>query len=48
MTIHATFPKKLARVQNRDDRFLSLFGRDGQLDLSTLNVKHRFRAVALA
>src|ERR1700722_7853669 len=47
MTIHATFTKKLARVQNRDDRFLSLFGRDGQLDLSALNVKHRFRDVAL-
>src|SRR6202453_1323160 len=31
MTIHATFAKELARLQNRDDRFLALFGHDGQL-----------------
>src|ERR1700690_1751746 len=47
MTIHATFAKKLARLQNRDDRFLALFGHDGQLDLSVLNVKHGVRDVAL-
>jgi hypothetical protein len=47
MTIHATFAKEMARLQNRDDRFLALFGRDGELDLSALNVKHRFRDVAL-
>src|ERR1700730_16960469 len=47
MTIHATFAKKLARLQNRDDRFLALLGHNGQLDLSALNVKHGFRDVAL-
>ena len=47
MTIHATFAKKLARLQNRDDRFLALLGHDGQLDLSLLKVKHRVRDVAL-
>ena len=47
MTIHATFAKKLAGLQNRDDRFLALLGHDGQLDLSLLNVKHGVRDVAL-
>src|ERR1700722_5749880 len=47
MTIHATFAKKVARLQNRDDRFLALFRRDGQLDFSFLNVEHGVRDVAL-
>jgi len=47
MTIHATFAKKLARLQNRDHGFLALLGHDGQLDLSLLNVEHGVRDVAL-
>src|SRR6202167_384071 len=47
MAIHATFAKKLARLQNPDDRLLALLRRDGQLDLSVLNVKHGVRGVAL-
>ena len=47
MTIHAPLAKKMARLQNRDDRFLALLGDDGQLDLSVLNIKHGIRDVAL-
>ena len=47
MTIHTTFAKKMAGLQNRDHRFLALLGCDGQLDPSFLNVKHSVRDVAL-
>ena len=47
MTIHAALAEKLAGLQNRDDGFLTLLGKDSKLDLARLNVKHGIGDVAL-
>src|SRR6267142_6068710 len=47
MTIHASFAKELAGLQNCDHRFLALLGHDSKLDLASLNVKHRIGDIAL-
>src|SRR5580704_12495423 len=40
-------PKKIARSQKCDHRFLPLLGDDGLLDLAALNVENRIRGFAL-
>src|SRR6202158_4491347 len=47
MTVHASFAKELAGLQNCDHRFLALLGHDSKLDLASLNVKNRVRHFAL-
>src|ERR1700733_11011000 len=37
----------MSGLDDRDDRFLALFGQDGELDPPRLNVKHRPRGIAL-
>ena len=47
VTIHAALAEKLAGLQDRDDGFLALFGKDSKLDLAFLYVKHCIGDVAL-
>ena len=47
MTIHTAFAEELAPLQNRDHGFLALLRSDSELDLTFLNVKHRFCDIAL-
>ena len=47
MAIQASFAKKLAGSQDRNDRFLALLGNDGELDLALLDIKDRFRNLTL-
>src|ERR1700730_7165566 len=47
MTIHAAFAEELAGPQNCHHGFLAMLGQNSQLDLAFLNVKHRFRDIAL-
>jgi hypothetical protein len=47
MPIHAALAEKLAGLQNRDDGFLALFGKDSKLYLAFLYVKHSIGDIAL-
>ena len=47
MTIEAALAKELSRLQNSDDRFLTLVRNDRELDLSLLNVEYRVRDISL-
>ena len=47
MTIEAALAKKLSRLQNPDDSFLTLVRNDRELDLSLLNVEYRIRDISL-
>src|ERR1700730_12473928 len=47
VTVHASFAKELAGLQDCDDRFLALLRHDSKLDLAPLNVKNRVRDIAL-
>jgi hypothetical protein len=43
MAIQTPFAKKLTRSKDCNDRFLTLLGNDGKLDLALLDVKNRVR-----
>jgi hypothetical protein len=47
VTVHATFTEKLAGLEDRDNGFLALFGKDGELDLAFLNIIHGIGDIAL-
>jgi hypothetical protein len=47
VTVHAALAEELPGLQNRNDGFLALLGKDRELDPAFLNVKHRIRGVAL-
>ena len=47
MTVEATFAEELPGRQNSDDRFLPLFGKDGEFDPAFLNVENRVGGFAL-
>jgi hypothetical protein len=47
VAVHAALAEELPGLQNRNDGFLALLGKDRQLDPAFLNVKHRIRGVAL-
>ena len=47
MAIEASFAKKVAGTQDRNDCFLALLGNDGELDLALLDVENRVRDLSL-
>jgi hypothetical protein len=47
MAVKTPPAKKLARLQNPDDRFLALIGDNDDLDSALLNVKYGIRSFSL-
>src|SRR6185437_17140978 len=47
MAVQTAFAEEMSRLKDRDDGLLALLGQDSEFDLAFLNVKHRFRDVAL-